>query len=245
MTAALRPLEKPCRLRRIGFAGLLLAGLSACAPPSAKVDLTGNIQLFGPLHGFSLTDLSDDWVALGADPEDHAVVSATASGPSIKFLSSPEPYVLVRRIDASLLATPFLSWSWQIESIDRVFHPARITIGLRDLPESDSRWRGFFGLGSGLPKYDRTITLAWSNSALMRGSMSHIISQPASVRYVVRGGQENAGRWWRETVDLSQIHAAAWPDLKRDKSRLVFIGVAVTADPSAGSADFSDIKLSR
>ncbi len=62
---------------------------------------------------------------------------------------------------------------------------------------------------------------------------------------MVRGGQENTERWWRETVDLSDIHAQAWPNLSRNESRVVFIGVTVTADPVAVSADFAAIKLSR
>lgn len=252
------PLGKPGWLRRISLAGVLLAGfvggLGACALPSAQVDLTGKINLFEPVPGFSLADLPDDWIAVGADPKGHAVIRPAVDGPSIRVLGGPAPYALLRRIDASLLATPFLSWSWRVEATGGAVHPARITIGLRDTLESAGRWRPPVGLGAGrgLPGFDRTMTLVWGDSALMRGSMGHITSdsaatrnQPASARYVVRGGRENSGRWWRETVDLSDIHAQAWPDLSRDESRLVFIGVTVTADPAAVSADFAGIRLSR
>ena len=33
----------------------------------------------------------------------------------------------------------------------------------------------------------------------------------AVARYVVRGGRENLGRWWQESVDLSALYARAWP----------------------------------
>ncbi len=245
-TALARLVGKP----RTGLAGFLLLMLVGCTPPSAQVDLTGQINVFGPAAEISLSNLADDWVALGADPEDHAEITATADGPSMRVSGGPKPYALVRRVDASLLATPFLSWSWRVEAVDRAIHPARMTIGIRDNPERRGGWRPPVGLGAsrGLPEFDRTITIAWGNSALNRGSWKNMMSEStatASVRYVVRGGRENAGRWWRETIDLGEIHALAWPGLDRAESRIVFIGITVTANPTAASADFAAIKLSR
>ena len=204
MSTNARLFKRPCRLQRIGLTGLLLAGLVGCEPPSAKVDLTGSIQLFGPATGLSVSDLSDDWIRLGASPKDHAIISAAADGLSIRLSSGQQPYSLVRRTDASLLAAPFLSWSWRVEASKQPFYPARITIGLRDTLVSGGRRQPtlVFGASRGLPKYDRTIILVWSHSALMRGSVNHITSEPASVRYVVRGGQENADRWWHGPISV-------------------------------------------
>ena len=88
--------------------------------------------------------------------------------------------------------------------------------------------------------------MAWGDSALNRGSLTPAAADKPGMRlYVARGGRENAGTWWLETVDLSQIYSRAWPDDDIGKTRVTFIGLAAAGGPTPGAAYISGVKLSR
>ncbi|MBL4614710.1 MAG: hypothetical protein JKY27_07550, partial [Magnetovibrio sp.] len=82
--------------------------------------------------------------------------------------------------------------------------------------------------GVALPPHDRALALIWGDTALRRGSLSlPPLERPLEAPlYTVRGGRENTRKWWSEAVDLSDLYAKAWPNDKRRKVRITFIGLA-------------------
>ena len=64
-------------------------------------------------------------------------------------------------------------------------------------------------------------------------------------RYIARGGKENLNRWWREIVDLSALHAKAWPGLNMRDTRVVFAGIGVKPGDGGVAAHIRGLHLSR
>ena len=63
-----------------------------------------------------------------------------------------------------------------------------------------------------LPPHDRAVVIIWGESALQRGSITKPKSstrRQAASRYTARGGRENTGSCWLETVELSDIYRRA------------------------------------
>ena len=89
--------------------------------------------------------------------------------------------------------------------------------------------------------------LTWGESALQRGTFT--VPPPGSAneapRYTVRGGRENAGAWWLETVDLSDLYRQIWPQDDSARAQVVFIGITASARRAPAPAYVSDITLSR
>jgi hypothetical protein len=170
--------------------------------------------------------------------------------PSLKITNAEDTFIVVRRTKAMMLATPFLSWSWFIEPPSTSgYHPVRLVIGFYGgNPASRSRGsQPFRWLESSLPAHDRAISLTWGESALQRGTLTTPPpgSTNAAARYTVRGGRENAGSWWLETVDLSDLYRQVWPKDDSAKAQVVFIGIAAAAGRAPAPAHVSGIILSR
>ena len=67
---------------------------------------------------------------------------------------------------------------------------------------------------------------------MQRGSITKPKSstrRQAASRYTARGGRENTGSWWLETVELSDIYRRAYPDDAAGLSRITFIRIAAAA----------------
>lgn len=242
----MHPIRRPaCRLGAIVAAILVLPLAQACMPPSAAVDVEGKLDVLGPTVEFAAGP-SGDWTAEGTFGRGQTAVVESEGVPALRIAAGPRAFVLARRTRAYLLATPYLSWAWNVEDQGRGIHPVRLVVGFwGGAPDSASRGgQPFVWLGRRLPRHDRALAIGWADSALQRGNLDTPGSdQTHAPLYVVRGGRENAGRWWLETVDLSDLYRRLWPGDDPGRAEVAFIGVA--AAPGAAATLVSGLRLSR
>lgn len=238
--------------RAAALAWAVLFWLPGCAVEQAAVAPEGLLQVLGPFPGFSPVELPGDWAVEkdGRLDESQLRIVDKAGVPSLKVTNGADSFVVARRTSAMMLATPFLSWSWNIEPPSAPgYHPVRLVVGFYGGdPASPSRGgEPLRRLGGALPAHDRALSLTWGQSALQRGGLSPAPAAPgrASPRYTVRGGRENAGSWWLETVDLSDLYRRSWPDDDFSKTRIVFIGIAAAGGRRPAPAYVAGIILSR
>ena len=234
------------------LAGVILLILSGCAVKQANVAPEGLLSVLGPFPHFSPEDLPDDWAIKKNGSLDVSQLRiVTKDGmPSLKITNAQDSFIVVRRTKAMMLATPFLSWSWFIELPSTSgFHPVRMVVGFYggDPTNRGGGGQPFKWLGSSLPDHDRAMSLTWGESALQRGTLAAPPpgSHNAAPRYTVRGGRENAGSWWQETVDLSDLYRQTWPQDDSARAQIVFIGIAAAAGRAPSPAHVSGITLSR
>ncbi|MEK7245625.1 MAG: hypothetical protein AAB223_06370 [Pseudomonadota bacterium] len=228
----------------------LLALLAACAAPRAGVDIEGKLDILGPTPDLVAAGLPGDWVSQGRAGPGQARVVERDGVPALRLIPGGDGFIVARRLDAALLMSPYLSWSWNMENHGDGLHPVRLIVGFHG-GHSDSSGRdraAFPWLGSALPAHDRSFAIAWADSALRRGSVlkPERAEGPRAPLYIVRGGRENANIWWLETVDLERIYRELWPGDDSARARVVFVGLAVTpATFEAPAAFVSGIRLSR
>lgn len=232
-------------------AGIMLLILTGCSVKEANVEPEGLLSVLGPFPGFSPEDLPDDWaIEKNGSLDVSQIQIVTKDGlPSLKITNAENSFIVARRTNAMMLATPFLSWSWLIEPPSTTgYHPVRMVIGFyggdrrsRSRTSQPLRW-----LGSSLPTHDRAMSLVWGESALQRGTlvMPTSDSTNADPLYTVRGGRENTGSWWLETVDLSSLYRQIWPQDDSVNARIVYIGIEAVAGRVPSPACVSDITLS-
>ena len=240
-------------LKTVVLSLLLLSWASGCAiVPQASVAPEGLLQVLGPFPGFSPVELPGDWAIEkdGELDENQLQIMDMQGVPSLKVTNGSDSFVVVRRTQAMMLATPFLSWSWNIEPPSTTgFHPMRLIVGFKETDPETGGWvsQPYSLFGSGLPPHDRAISLTWGESALQRGTLSPPLDQDGRTapRYTVRGGRENAGSWWQETVDLSELYTRTWPNADASGIQVVFIGIAAAGGRPAAEAFVSGIVLSR
>ena len=251
-------MQKPhcIRLSLRNFRGLVLTGilaslLTACAPPLAKVEPEGRLDVLGPFPGFAEKDLPDDWVFAGPSKSRTYLTSIVLEGvPALRIENDPDGYSAVLRTQAMMLATPFLSWAWNMETVEGGDHPTRLVVGFLDEDPEATTWqsRTLGWLGQDLPPHKRAISIAWGESALERGNFTipaTVGDNLAAPRYVARGGRENTGQWWLETIDLAELYARAWPGEKMSHIRISFIGIATEPGREATLAHISGVRLDR
>lgn len=235
---------------RSGRAAALAAALAlaACAPAVVPVELDGTLTILEPRHDFDLHEPGDDWIEVGAAPAGAGQMQARDGGLYLELLGGGAPYALLRRMNAQLLATPYLAWSWRLMGPPDTAHPVQLTVGFRKgVAESGGfSWKRL--TGPELPAYDRTLTVSWGHSALRRGTLevrrTGKKQHPVAV-YVARGGGENLGRWWDEAIDLSALHAKAWPGVDMRDTVIVFAGVVMTKAGPTTAANLAALRLSR
>ncbi len=247
--------RSPGVLRRqaaLFLSALLLHVVAGCAetPHASVPEPESRLTVLGPVSSFSVETLPSDWTSQGrSDIGPHRVEIVRLEGiPALRVQNGKESFVLVRRIDSSLIVTPYLSWSWNMGSYESGMHPVRLIVGFHGgAPDSRNiggqvlRW-----LGTDLPPHDRAMSFAWGDSALQRGSLTDVEQEKPSVpRYVVRGGREHGGTWWLETLDMAQLYNRAWPGDTPSRAKIVFIGIASEAGRPPSEANFSGILLSR
>ena len=227
----------------------IAVGVAACAVPRATVDPSGRLDILGPGPGFSPKAGSGEWILV--DPGDGGPTFTTAEAGGVRSLavvSGRQAGLLVRRTDAILVVAPYLSWAWSVVPHAGTEHPVRLIVGFYGGDPASGSWgsRPMAWLGSELPPYDRMLTIGWDASALRRGNLSPPREDPRSPRhYTVRGGEENAGVWRFETVDLAEVYRQAWPGDDVAAARIMFVGIAAVGGEVAASANLSGIVLSR
>jgi len=245
---------KPPKLfhKLASFVGVIGLTLFGCSVKEANIAPEGLLSVLGPSPGFSPEDLPRDWIIKknGNLNMSQLQIVTKAGKRSLKIANAEDSFIIVRRTNAMMLATPFLSWSWLIEPQSPTgYHPVRIVVGFYggDPRSHIRRNRSFKWLGNSLPKHDRAISFTWGESALQRGALINPKLNKTNIAptYTVRGGRENTGLWWLETVDVSTLYRQIWPEDNRANARIVFIGIAAVAGSATAPAHISGITLSR
>jgi hypothetical protein len=227
---------------------LCLTILTGCEQTQTLVAFDGTLNIFSQNPASPIFGKSSDWVRLGPGTDSIYKVITDSGMPTLEISTSDTNTAILRRVDAQLLATPFLFWSWMAADGPPA-HPVRLVIGFADagLIDTDGSIARMFRR-SGPPKFSRTLTLLWGASALQRGNLVTKSSSPDGkphATYVVRGGRENRQQWWSENLDLSMVHAQVWPRIDMDQSRIVFAGISSIGIVSPGTMRIAGFRLSR
>ncbi|HEB79560.1 MAG TPA: DUF3047 domain-containing protein [Rhodospirillales bacterium] len=236
---------------RIGAIAGLAAVLSSCAAGqrAATVAPNGQLEVLGiaaRAPGFSPNDLPENWVFEGSGDvvKTQIAVVEKEGVKALKVMNSNDGFIVARRTKAMMLATPYLTWAWNMDPHGSGRHPVRVVAGFNGGARNDGSPRS--RLGSALPPHDRALAVIWGESALQRGTLTKPSrGRRAAPLYTIRGGRENDGTWWLETVDLSRLYADVWPDDRQGAVEVVFIGVAAAGGRKPTAAYISEIKLSR
>jgi hypothetical protein len=228
--------------------GLIL--LVGCTMPEPLVDPSGTIEILGPVPGFSPDRPPEDWLIVG-NTHGRVDVDSLDGVPALNIRPGAGPFLLARRTRAVLLVSPYLSWTWNMKPQTRGLHPVALIVGFRGGNRKNGGWarNHRVSLPAALPSHDRALVLTWAGSALQRGSMLpetslSVAGMTSAPRYVVRGGRENAGIWWLDTVDLSALYVDAWPEDDVGRVEVVFVAVAATSQARVG-ARVAGIMLTR
>lgn len=238
-------------LTRTVMASVLLATLGGCAQgPRQGEPITpeGSLQVMGPDLTFDLGAMDQDWTIVGDSDPERIGITERRGVPALGMTSGDESMLLVRHINAMALATPYLSWAWNMSDHGVGVHPVRLIVGFHGgrAPEPDKMLELKIIEGE-LPKHDRALALVWGSSALNRGTY-RLSSDPDEAKaplYTVRGGREMAGQWWLETVDLADLYAKAWPTDTMQDTQIVFIGVGAAPGSPGHRGRISGIMLSK
>jgi hypothetical protein len=227
----------------------VLALSVGCAETQTPVGLDGKLQVFSDDPTNPVFGRASDWAWIGPGDGLSFKTVYESSVPALEITAGGDNAAIIRRLDAQLLATPFLFWSWSIDS-GPPRHPVRLVIGFADAGTPPTELGGMAALfrGDEPPRFSRSLALVWGASALERGSMTNRGASEdgkPSALYVVRGGRENRNRWWSENIDLSQLHAVAWPMVDMAYSRIVFAGISGARTQTPGTVRISGLRLSR
>ncbi len=229
---------------------LLITVIVSCAQPSPYNAPSGTMNVLGPVPAFEPSALPLDWVTEGKVGRGQLAVVEKEGVPALRVINGQNNFVTVKPTGASLLATPYLSWAWNMEPQESGTHPVRLVVGFHG-GNSNTPLLGSPPLvwsGVSLPPHDRAVVITWGESALQRGSITRpetVKRKQSATRYTARGGSENTGSWWMETVDLSDIYRRTWPDDSIESTRITFIGVAAAAGKEPSPAYISGLRLSR
>ncbi len=236
-------------VRRNVLAAVVAVSLVACAPSAPGDRLpSGDLDVLGPVPAFEASALPSDWIVEGTTDRGQMVVVERDGIPALMAVNGGREFLAAKPARAYLLATPYLSWAWNMEMPEHGPHPVRLIVGFRGGAPGPAPAKAAPPGAAALPAHDRAILIAWGESALRRGAIVKAVAAkdaPAAVTYTARGGRENAATWWLETVDLSDIYRRSWPEDDAAGVRIVFIGIAALGGLPPSPAYLSGIRLSR
>ncbi len=229
--------------------GLICLALSACAQPAvvSTIDPGGNLIVLSPDDTFARSLEEGKWVLQGSPAPASLTITQYNTVPALKIDTAKGGFSMVRHVQANLMTTPYLDWAWIMENHTGPYHGVSFMVGFR-APDGSAH-AGPASLAPsvrGSPVANRIISLRWSKSALKRGYMEpYPGSTENAIIYSVRGGSENTGLWWRETIDLSDLYARSWPGEDLTKTSISFIAVVVTNPKISSLAYLSYLRLFR
>ena len=230
------------------FRATIALSLASCGINVPNVELDGTLPILTPRQDLSLARLEKEWIVIGSVRQALPTLQDDGIFLHLAIKSGPKPFAALRPINAQLLATPYLAWNWRIIEGTTSNSPLQIIIGFLDDETQSRNWSLGSIWGPNIPKFSRSLTIEWAPSALQRGFLEAPIrgrKGPPVARYIARGGRENLNRWWREIVDLSTLHAKAWPNLNMQNTRLVFAGIVVNPGNGQIAAHIRGLHLTR
>lgn len=174
------------------------------------------------------------------DPMEISFVSK-GGRPSIRLVTHNSGSMLYRFTDLPLDQYPVLSWDWYVEQpieseADETTkagddHPARLYLKFRS-PNGDPH----------------AMEIIWGNRKLRAGDWKYLESfwgGSPFPHYAARGGDENAGRWHDERVDLRELYRKQWGDPRGANLQEVALFCDTDATGARSVAYFSSVRVER
>lgn len=225
---------------------------TGCTFPKTQVTPEGKLDIFRSSLSPKNPLLNSEWLLDTGKQNNffHEFAQTVGQVKNLKLnlLNQKDPYILIKRIDANLLATPFLSWNWRIPIFESLDHPVCILVGFYGGQSNSKFWNDKFIAYShaGYPTYDRVLKIIWHRNALLRGTLRFNDQIP---EYVARGGLENVDMWHLENINLASIYRKIWPNDSMENTHIVFLGFWVRGSKSYRKKEiissFSNIVLSK
>ena len=232
---------------RLAIAGCLAAiALAACTAGERRnvlvPDGSPSVVVMDFREPLALDHLPDGWrhrTFFRTDPMQISFVSKEGR-PSIRLATHDSASMLYRFTELPLDQYPLLAWGWFIEQpieseVDETTkagddHPARIYLKFRTAQGED-----------------RAMEIIWGNRKLRAGDWKYLKPLWGSPfpHYVARGGDENAGRWLDEKVDLRALFRKQWGDPRGAVLREVALFCDTDATGTRSVAYFSTVRVER
>ena len=206
------------------------------------------MEIFGPSHGFTKGKIPNDWVLEGSSYEKvytrNLMINDRGGTPTMRLTPTKKSFVLLRRTKASLLASPYLGWSWNIYNPSGQNFPISIIVGFYGGDPTSRSWgsRPLVYLGTKVPPYDRTIAIVWGTNSDSKGNIKIRNNKPF---YIAGIGASKNNNWLNENIDLSKLYRRIWPTDDVVKARIMFVGFASASSSSSAIAEFGDVVLYR
>jgi hypothetical protein len=240
------------RLPKLVLIFLLTFLVISCTIRRVGTNPEGQLQIFGSDTPITNILLPKEWFIDGISETSfllsHLNLVSIDGLPALNLMSGLKGYVFAKRTTASLLATPFLRWSWNVPAFSGKIYPLGLIIGFYGSNTKSLNWGDqiMIYLGAKRPLFDRAISLIWHQNALLRGTVNKHSKLP---RYVARGGIENTDKWHVENIDLAALYHSIWPNDDMSKTQIVFVGFAATPGTNSKNitvgAAFADVVLSK
>ena len=230
---------------------IVLTAITGCAKVPDLAGIGGTFNVIGPDRDLTVALRSGDvpryWHIDGKYSPGALLVSEAQHLPGLNVKSGPSEYWFVRELHASLLATPFLSWSWFSRPPSAGHHPVKLAVGFADVgtPRTAPWWSV---LSSNFPRADRVISIEWAETALGRGTVigpKRQTDKRSYARYIARGGPEQAEQWWDDSVDLSLLHRQLWPNHAVKNTEIRFIGIWSDGTSEPAGMHLANVRLFR
>ena len=229
----------------VAVVGLAAAALTACTGGQRLnvlvPDGSPSLVVMDFRQPLALDPLPEGWrhrTFFRTDPMQISFVSKEGR-PSVRLATHHSASMLYRYTDISLDQFPMLGWDWFIEQpvvsdVDETTeagddHPARLYLKFNSA-KGDTH----------------AMEIIWGNRKLRTGDWKHLKSPwsgSSFPHYVARGGDENAGRWHDERVDLRTLYREQWGDPRGAK----LIEVALFCDTDGTGAQsvayFSSVRV--
>ena len=192
--------------------------------------------------------MPSDWILEGIDSKrlssKHLSINNAGGLLTLRLVSSEKTFVFLRRTNASLLASPFLGWWWNVSPPLGRIAAIRLIIGFHGGNPKSRHWssRTLVNLGTNIPPYDRVITIVWGAKPDSRGVLEKNYELP---RYILRAGAKNAKTWLHENIDLSRLYRELWPNDNAVLAQIIFVGLASASSVTPTTAKFRDLVLYR
>jgi hypothetical protein len=202
---------------------LALLGLAACAqlPQPATPAPEGWLSILGNDPGFALSD--------SAESRERGWSSDNAKGFSVLpsggvRVTSDQAASLRRDVDVLLLSTPYLTWRWKLDPGPiQSYAPLHLAIGFK----------------TGLA--ERRLIVGWGGAGDATGRLER---QGQAAFFTAQTG-ESDGNWREATLDISELHRLAWPDINTLKTRVTYVAVFTPGQQGGPAGDIERLMLTR
>jgi hypothetical protein len=247
MNRARRGQGLPARIVGVFVLCLAAAALTACGGGQRLnvlvSDGSPSLVVMDFRQPLALDPLPDGWrhrAFFRTDPMQISFVSKEGR-PSIRLATHNSGSMLYRFTDLSLDQYPTLGWDWFVEQpiasdVDETTkagddHPARLYLKFRSASGET-----------------HAMEIIWGNRKLRAGDWKYLESfwsRSSFPHYVARGGDENAGRWHDEKVDLRALYRKNWGDPAGASLQEVALFCDTDATGARSVAYFSAVRVTR